>query len=368
MTAWLLLLLGLAVLVGGAELLVRGASGLAARLGISPLVIGLTIVAFGTSSPEIAVSLGAVANGQPDLALGNAVGSNTFNVLVILGLAAIIRPLIVKQQLLRFEVPLIVGAGIALWIMLLDGSLGRTDGALLFFGIVAYTTVVIGTTRREKPEIKEEYEQGVPPKPQHALLAVALIVGGLGLCVPGSRWLVQGAVTIAASLGVSELVIGLTIVAAGTSLPEVATSLVAAFKGQRDIAVGNVLGSNLFNILAILGLAGLVAPDGLPASPALMAFDLPVMIAVSVACLPILFTGYRVDRWEGLVFLIAYIAYVACLILSTTDGAAGGDPRSAVLWFAVPLIALGIVMSTLQARRNKRQRSGSLEHQNGDPR
>ncbi|MEO1718321.1 MAG: calcium/sodium antiporter [Planctomycetota bacterium] len=324
MTSWLLLGVGLAVLVTGAELLVRGASRMAAKLGISPLLIGLTIVAFGTSSPEIAVSLGAVANGQPDLALGNAFGSNTFNILFILGLSAIVCALVVQQKLIRIGVPLIIVAGAVLWIMLLDSKLGRLDGALLLLGLVTYIVSVICAARREAPKSDHDSPQAVDRKPQGVVLAVLMVLVGLGLSVLGARWLVQGCVSIAASFGVSELVIGLTIVAAGTSLPEVATSLVAAVRGQRDIAVGNVLGSNIFNILGILGLAGMVAPAGITAPPSLVNFDLVIMLAASFLCLPIMLTGFRVDRWEGGLFLAAYIGYLIFTVLNAT----GSDPIS----------------------------------------
>jgi cation:H+ antiporter len=337
MNAWFLLACGLLALVAGAELLVRGAATLASRLGISPLVVGLTVVGFGTSSPEIAVSLSAVVDGQPDLALGNAVGSNSFNVLFILGLSAVVRPLLVQQKLVRIEVPLIILAGVVLWLMLSDDVLGRLDGFILLAGILGYTAFAIRNARHEAPEVEAEYD-AVPGTTKRGQVAVALafVVAGVALTVLGAHWLVEGAVTIAQSLGVGELVIGLTIVAAGTSLPELATSVVAAFRGQQDIAVGNILGSNLFNILGVLGLAGVAASNGLPASPALMAFDLPVMIAVSVACLPILFTGYRIDRWEGGLFLLVYAAYIAYLLLEASTHDAIGGFAAVVLWFALP--------------------------------
>jgi cation:H+ antiporter len=358
MTAWFLLVAGLLVLVLGAELLVRGGSALATRLGISPLVVGLTVVAFGTSSPEFAVSLSAIADGRPDLTLGNAVGSNTFNVLFILGASALLRPLVVHQKLVRVEVPLIILAGLVLWLMLSDGVLGRLDGLILFSGILGYTTMAIRGARRASPAVEAVYAAGTgAAKRERLVVAIPLIVIGLLLTAFGARWLVDGAVTIAQSLGVSELVVGLTIVAAGTSLPEAATSVVAAVRGQRDIAVGNILGSNLFNILGILGLAGIVAPSGLPASPALMAFDLPVMIAVSAACLPILFTGYRVDRWEGALFLLAYAAYIAYLTLDATDHDAIGGFTAVVLWFVLPLTGIGVAMSVVHTlHKDRRQR------------
>jgi cation:H+ antiporter len=354
MSAWLLLTVGVAVLVLGAELLVRGASTLAVRLGMSPLVIGLTIVAFGTSSPEVAVSLKATADRQPDLVLGNAVGSNTFNVLFILGLSALIRPLVVHQKLIRLDIPLMIGTGLLLWLLLADRSLGRLDAALLLTGIIAYTATAIRSAKREQPDVEKEYAEAVPAAPRSGLtLAITFITGGLVLAVLGARWLVSGAVSIASSLGVSELIIGLTIVAAGTSLPEVATSVVAALRGQRDIAVGNVVGSNIFNMLAVPGLCGIVAPEGVAASPKLLAFDLPVMIAVSAACLPIAFTGSEIRRWEGGLFLAYYGGYILYLLLDASGHAARSTFVAALFWFVLPLSALGITVSVVtQLRRS----------------
>ena len=259
----LLLIAGIGVLVGGAELLVRGASGLGRHFGISPLVIGLTVVAFGTSAPEIAVSLRAIFGARPDLAIGNAIGSNIFNVLLILGLSALVRPLVVEQRLVRIDVPIMLVTSAALWPLLVDGRLGRTDGLLLFTGFIAYTALAVRVSRRESRSVRAEYDSAFQNRPPRSLAQpVVLVATGLAGAVLGARWLVQSSVVLATAWGVSELIIGLTIVAAGTSLPELATSLVAALRGQRYIAVGNVVGSNIFNALAILGIAGLVAPEG----------------------------------------------------------------------------------------------------------
>jgi cation:H+ antiporter len=354
----LILLAGLAVLVLGADLLVRGAAGLAARLGISPLIVGLTIVAFGTSAPEVAVSLKASFAGQPDIAVGNVVGSNIFNILFILGVSAVITPLVVHQKMVRVDVPIMIGASILMWALCRDGTISRTDGAILFAGIVTYTGAAVVLARRESAQIKQEYAEAMPegaPGPKPMWLQIALIVGGLVLCVLGAQWLVDASVTIARSLGVSELIIGLTIVAAGTSLPEVATSIVAAIKGQRDIAVGNVVGSNIFNIFSILGITGLVAPTALVVSPAALAFDIPVMIAVALACLPVFFTGHEIRRWEGALFLFAYLAYLAFLILSALDHKMLPTYRTAMLWFALPIAGLGMLASLVGALRPRSQ-------------
>jgi cation:H+ antiporter len=340
MTTWLWLLLGLAALLVGAEFLVRGASRLATRVGISPLVVGLTIVAIGTSSPEIAVSVGASLDGQGDIALGNVIGSNIFNVLVILGLSALITPLRVQQQLVRLDVPLMVAVCILAWLLSLDESLGRIDGAVLFVIAIAYTVFLIVQSRRESSvAVIEEYANEFDPRGMVAKLPVqlAMIAVGLVMLVAGANWLVDAAVTMARALGVSELVIGLTIIAAGTSLPEVATSVLAAVRGERDIAVGNVVGSNLFNIMAVLGISSLVAPGGIPVAEAVRDFDLPVMIAVALACLPIFFTGNLVARWEGGLFLAYYVFYVAWLLLVATGSPLTETWSDAMTFFVIPL-------------------------------
>jgi len=344
----LLLVSGLTALVIGAELLVRGASRLAAAIGVSPLVIGLTIVAFGTSAPELAVSIGSAWSGRSEIAVGNAVGSNIFNILFILGASALVLPLTVAERLVRREVPLMIGSACLLLLLVLDGGLGRLDGALLFALAVAYTTYLIVGARAEGAEASAEFERefGVTTAAagQHWAVQVALIVAGLILLVVGSSWLVEGAVAVARLLGLSELVIGLTIVAVGTSLPEAATSIAAAVKGERDIAVGNVVGSNIFNVLVVLGVSALVSPSGLVAAPTLARFDIPVMIAVSVACLPIFFSGYRIDRWEGGLFFVYYLLYAAYLVLAATDHDALAPFATTVAAFVLPLTALTLIV------------------------
>jgi cation:H+ antiporter len=353
-----LFLLGLALLVGGAELLVRGASRLAAAAGISPLVVGLTVVAYGTSSPELAVSVQAALQGQPDLTVGNVVGSNIFNVLFILGVSALIGPLVVAQQIVRKEVPLMAGVSGFLWLFAADGLVARWEAGLLFAGGLLYTAILVRQSRKETREVREEYAQefGRPASPGAAaiLLQIGAVLGGLGLLVLGSRWLVEGAVAIARAAGLSELVIGLTIVAAGTSLPEVATSILAAIRGERDISVGNVVGSNLFNILGVLGLAGLASPAGIPVPPAALAFDIPVMTAVAVACLPIFFSGNVIARWEGGLFLFYYAAYTAYLVLA----AAGHDAlplfSAVMLEYVVPLTVITLAVILVRSFRRNR--------------
>jgi len=350
----LLFLAGIALLIAGAEALVRGASQLAAAIGMSPLVIGLTVVAFGTSAPELAVSLRASWMGAPDITLGNVVGSNIFNVLFILGVSALITPLVVAQQLVRLEVPLMIGVSGLIFALALDGSVGRIDGLLLFAGIVAYTVLAIRKSRNETAAVRSEYEREFGRRPRRLvewLADVAFVVVGLVMLIAGAQWLVGGAVAVARTLGLSELVIALTIVAAGTSLPEVATSVIASLRGERDIAVGNVVGSCLFNILAILGLSSVLSAEGIRVAPAALRFDIPVMIAVSAACLPIFFTGYRIARWEGVLFLAYFAGYTLYLLLDAAQHDALPAFSAAMGIFVLPITAVTLGVLAIRALR-----------------
>jgi cation:H+ antiporter len=356
--------LGLVALVAGAELLVKGASRLAYSFGISPLVVGLTVVAFGTSAPELAVSIKAVVAGQVDIAIGNVVGSNIFNVLFILGLAAVITPLVVAAQIIRQEVPIMIAASLLLLTLAWDGFVSRLDGAILFGLLLVYTVFLVRQSRRQTQVTHDEYAQefgegtaGPTRAWQRAQgrlpVQLVLIVAGLALLVLGSQWLVAAAVAFARWVGVSELVIGLTIVAAGTSLPEVAASVTASIKGERDIAIGNVIGSNTFNILGVLGMAALLSPAPLPMAPAMMAFDCWVMLVVAFACLPVLFTGRVIARWEGAVFLAYYAAYTAYLILDSQGHDALPQYSAAMLWFVVPLTLLTLAVAVGREMRGR---------------
>lgn len=356
MMATLLLLAGLALLVLGAELLVRGASRLALTFGLSPVIVGLTVVAFGTSSPELAISVQASLSGQADIAVGNAVGSNITNVLLILGLSALITPMLVDQRLVRLDVPLMIGASVLLWALAADSSISTVNGLLLCGLLMAYLAFMIYQARRQNADSKALSEtaelSSKPTWDRHWGVQVLLVLAGLALLVVGSHWLVEGAVTIARALGVSELVISLTLVALGTSLPELATSVLAALRGERDIAVGNIVGSNLFNILGVLGISAAVSPSGLAVAPSVVAFDLPVMVAVALACLPIFFTGHVIARWEGGLFLAYYLAYTAYLILMARQHDAL-EPLSAVVGtYALPLTAVTLLVLALRCRRS----------------
>lgn len=358
----LMFIAGLVGLVVGASLLVRGSSKLALSFGISPLVVGLTIVAFGTSAPEVAVSVAAVLEGKTDMAIGNVVGSNIFNVLFILGLSALIVPLVVHRQLIRQEVPIMFGVTLLMGLLLLDGNLQPWEGGLLLVLLVAYTSFLVLQSRRESAaaeaqtaevdEFETELQAPLPGAWDAKLPAqLALMAAGLVLLVLGSDWLVSAAVVFAKALGVSDVVIALTIVAAGTSMPEVATSITAALKGERDIAVGNVVGSNIFNILGCLGISGLVAGGaGLVVAPSLLAFDIWVMLVVALACLPMFITGGEIARWEGGIFAGYYVAYMAYLILAAQQHDALGTFSTVMLSFVVPLTLITLVVSVVRRR------------------
>jgi cation:H+ antiporter len=297
-----------------------------------------------------------VLDGNPDIAIGNVVGSNIFNVLFILGISALIAPLIVNIQLIRQEVPIMLGASLLLLALGLDGKLSLLDGALLFALLVAYTVFLVVQSRRETQAAKDEYAAEVKPAEAGAWddklpMQLLLIVVGLAALVFGSEYLVTAAISFAKAMGVSDLVIGLTIVAAGTSMPEVATSITAAIKGERDIAVGNVVGSNTFNILGCLGLSGLVSGDmGLVMAPSLLAFDIWVMLAVALACLPVFMTGREIARWEGAVFLGYYVAYVAYLIMASQQHAALPAFSGVMMSFVVPITIVTLVVAMFGSR------------------
>ena len=358
-TTILMLIAGLVLLVAGAEVLVKGASRIAFMFGLSPLVIGLTIVAYGTSSPELMVSIQSSLAGQPDIAVGNVVGSNIFNILLILGISALITPLVVAQQLIRLDVPILIGISCLTLMFGLDGRISRVDGGIFVTGAILYTLFLMIQSRKEKntdvtDEYEREYGDSSVRSPKQILINAGLIFAGLILLVLGSKFLVDSAIAIARSFGVSELVIGLTLVSAGTSLPELATSVVASMRGERDIAVGNVMGSNIFNILAVLGGAALLSPEGLSVSQDAIRFDIPVMIAVAVICLPIFITGQLIARWEGLLFLSYYVAYTGYLILNMTNSESLPIFSNILLFVVFPATVLSLGVSFLPSFRKSR--------------
>jgi cation:H+ antiporter len=332
---------GLVVLVTGGHALVNGSSALARRLGLSPLVIGLTVVAWGTSAPELAVSLGAALDGRGEMALGNVVGSNIINILGVLGASALFTPLVVSRRLVWRDVPILVVLSGAVLVLGYEGHLGRAEGGLLFLVGLVYTVHTIRASRREGVAVSEERPRAEVRLPRASLLVAV----GMLLLVVGARWMVSAATTFARALGVSDLVVGLTVVAVGTSLPEVAASIVAALRGQRDMAVGTVIGSNIFNIVNVLGLTALLAPQGVPVPEPALRFDLPVMIVVAAACLPIFFTGHRISRWEGALFLGYYAVYLLFVVLQAEQHGALPAFSRAMLFFVIPLTVatIGVV-------------------------
>lgn len=346
----ILFVLGLALLVGGADLLVKGAARIAAVAGITPLVIGLTVVAFGTSAPELAVTVAATARGEPDIALGNVVGSNITNVLLILGLSALVSPLVVTRRLVRLDVPILIAASVVVLIVARDGVIAPGQGAALLAVGTAYTVLLVLHTRRAS-----RADADTPPQPVPRLRRVALDAGsillGLALLVLGSRWLVEAARVIAEALGISHLAIGLTVVAIGTSLPELATSVVAGIRGQADMAVGNILGSNLFNLLIVLGAGAAVSSAGITANPAAIAFDIPFMLVVTIACLPVFYSGRTVSRWEGALFVGYFMAYTAYVLLAAGTRAPLPLGGTATVLFSIPLLVLAVGIAVIRSRR-----------------
>jgi cation:H+ antiporter len=354
---------GLALLLIGAEALVRGASRLALAMGLAPVIVGLTVVSIGTSAPELAISIDGALSGSPDLALGNIVGSNIANVLLVLGLVALITPLVVQRQLVWLDVPIMIGASALCFLMALDGRIARWEGGLLLAGAISYTLFLIRLARRAPEQVPERpgvgEDGGARPGRVRQILLMAV---GLALLVGGARLLVQAATGMATALGLSELIIGLTVVAVGTSLPEIATSILAAIRGERDLAVGNIVGSCIFNLLLVLGATALIAGDGVPVSPVALRFDLPVMTAVAVACLPIFFTGHCIQRWEGAVFVGYYVAYTAYLLMAASSHAALVDFRFGMVYVVIPMTVItlaAIALDSLKARRQAHARKDS---------
>jgi cation:H+ antiporter len=310
--SWLLIALGIGLLYFGADWLVRGSAAIAARLGLTPLVIGLTVVAFGTSMPEMVVSVGAAYAGNGAIAMGNVVGSNIGNVALILGLSALIAPPRILMQVIRVDLPIMILATLALLVLLMDQRLGRLEGGVLLAALAVYTALSVRGARSERqPEVLAEFEAALPKPGGRPARDLAFVVAGLVLLVLGAQSLTRGAVAIAEGMGISQVVIGLTIVAIGTSLPELATSLLAASRGEGDLAIGNVVGSNTFNILGILGVASLVSPLS---SSGLGMVDLAAMTGLALVLLPLMRTGFRISRAEGALLLLFYVGYLAYLV------------------------------------------------------
>ncbi|MBB1514502.1 calcium/sodium antiporter [Tessaracoccus sp. MC1679] len=357
LTDVLLILGGLVLLVLGGELMVRGAGSLARRLGMSPLVVGLTVVSVATSAPELAVTVDSVLAGAPELAVGNVIGSNTGNVLLILGVGALMAALSVQRQLLRFDLPAMVGLSFVLLLLSLDGSLGLIDGVILMaaFVTIMVTTVILGR-RAVAREAASGGDDAEVEAPSPVWVSVAFVAVGVAALVFGAQLLVRGAVSIAFGLGVSELIIGLTIVALGTSLPELAATVAAVRRGEVDIAVGNVVGSNIANIGLILGLPALFSPGGLPVPASSVALDLPLMIAAALALGTVAFTGHRVVRLEGGVFVALYAAYLGYMVLASAEHDALRGFSLVMVAFVLPLLLVVgavTVWEEVQLRRSR---------------
>lgn len=348
---------GLALLLAGAEVLVRGASSLARAFGVSPLVVGMTVVAFGTSSPELAIGVTSSLAGQGSIALGNVVGSNIANVLLILGIAALVAPIAVTRGIIRGDVPVMIGLSVLVLLLALDGKVARWEGALLLAIAVVYTWLLIRQSRKNGAAPAADDD----PAPVRTWKNVLFVFAGLAMLILGSKLLVTGATSFAKAMGLSELVIGLTVVAVGTSAPEIATTVMAAVRGQREIAIGGVIGSNVYNVLLVLGLSAAVSPSALAVPSAALYFDIPVMVAVSLACLPIFFVGYKVMRWEGALFVGYYVAYVAYLILAAQHHRSLPMFSSVMLGFVIPLTVVTLLALSLQSWRRYR-RDGHPEH------
>lgn len=315
----LLVIGGLLALLGGAELVVRAGTGLATRLAVRPIIIGLTVVSVGTSVPELAIGIDAALNGSPNLAVGNIVGTNLINFLFILGLSALLIPIVIDRRTLKFDLPAMIVATLVLYLMSLDGMLTRLDGALLLAGAVAYTLGLMRVSRRETADVDEDYTSAVSSSSERRLTRIGLsLMLGLVLVVGGAELLVEGAVSAAHALGVSDAVVGLTVIAIGTSAPELVTTIMSTVRGDRDIAIGNLLGSSIYNIAAVLGLTVLVAPNGVPVSEELLNADLLLLVAAMLAALPVLVSGARITRTEGGLFVASYLGYLAWLLLTRT--------------------------------------------------
>jgi cation:H+ antiporter len=317
LTQILLFAAGIVILYFGAESLVRGAARLARSFGMSPLVVGLTVVAFGTSAPELVVSLLAALRGQPDMTVGNVIGSNISNVALILGVSALVYPVAVKAKLLSRGIPLMILATTGLALLAVDGTIGREGGVLLLAGMAFYFWFLLRSAPEELPEVEQEFdeeqrERNCCPGEESRLWNLGLVLAGLAALTLGAHLLVGAATFFALRLGLSDLVVGLTVVAIGTSLPELATSVIAAVRKHADIAVGTAVGSNTLNILGVLGITAAVEP--LQVERSVLRFEMPVMFAVSVLLLPLAWTRFRLERWEGGVLLAGYTVFVIVLL------------------------------------------------------
>jgi cation:H+ antiporter len=354
----LLFIIGLVTLIAGAELFLKSVDRFGLAWSVSPVVMGLTVVAFATGAPELAISLQAAAEGKPDLVLGNILGSNIANILLILGIAGLVKPLRITNRIIKVDVPVVIGASILLYVLAMDGLLTLMDGLIIFGALVAYSVFMYSQIRKDRRDNKlNKEEQPVLDEPVTSLFYgkyIFLLLAGLVLIVMGSRWMVESAVEIAGILGISELIIGLTIVSIGTSLPEVATSLSAVRRDDSDTAVANVMGSNLYNILLTLSLTIIVAPGALDVSMDAIRLDLPFMVIVAAACLPLFWPAKELGRPEAAGFLFYYAAYVAYLALIAIQHPFKETMEWAMFWIIIPLTVLLIIVKFITDYRKRR--------------
>jgi cation:H+ antiporter len=355
----LLFVIGLVGLIAGAELFLKAVDHFGLKWGITPLIMGLTVVAFATGAPELAISVKAAFSGSADLVLGNIIGSNIANILLILGITAVISPLNITRRVVSIDVPIVIVASVAVYIMALDGGLSTVDGIILLTGFVAYSYFTFVQIKKNTGDgdVEEVFQYEMSPDElekgaKFYVKNIGLLLAGLALIVLGSNWMVDSAVTIARILGLSELVIGLTIVSIGTSLPEVATSLSAARKGKADIAVANVMGSNLYNMLLTLGLTLVIAPNILTVSDAAIALDLPFMVAVSIACIPIFIAGFNLTRMDGSIFLFYYITYLTYLVLAALGSPVAESLQTVMAFVVIPLTVVYMIWRIFEYRKS----------------
>ncbi|MFJ4142106.1 calcium/sodium antiporter [Pseudomonas sp. NPDC089734] len=339
---------GLLLLLIGAELSVRAAVQLASILRIRPLIIGLTVVALGSSAPQMAVGLQAAFSDSTDIAVGSVIGSNIFNVLVTLGVCALIIPLRVPLQVVRIDIPLMIVASVLVIGLSWNGEFSRLDGVLLLGGLLVCLFIVL----RQFSHGARHGHADTSDTPR-TLTGVFMLIGGLLLLAFGGHWLVSAAAVVALNLGLSERIIGLTLIAIATSLPALMTSLIAALRGERDIAVGNVIGSNLFNLLGVLGLTALIAPAPLSISPNALVFDLPIMLGVAVLCLPLLYAGYRITRLEGLLLLALYLTYGLHIVSFSTGMLLAERLEHLMLQFILPLLGIAVAFGIVKVWRRQ---------------
>jgi cation:H+ antiporter len=344
-TLWFIL--GLIALILGAEILVRSSSKLAASLGVSKLVIGLTVVAFGTSAPELAVGIEAGLMNQPDILMGNVIGSNLTNTLLILGLASLIIPLEVHKNLIRFDLPVMITSTLLLILLSLNNIITFWECALLFLSLLIYLYALVRFSGKTRITEEETVKAGSPWK--SGLLSIV----GLVMLIFGARWMVESATIFAEKAGVSELLIGLTIVAVGTSLPEIVTSILAAVRGEKDLAVGSIVGSNILNILSVIGISGLFI-SGIPVQESLLQVEYMILMAVSVLCFPIFFTGRRIKRVEGAIFLSSYILYLFYLYFDSITSSFLPSFVQWVLFGFVPVVVLYVIVALINEFKTKK--------------